>query len=98
VVWAAGWVGSDPLQNSRTRPPPTHVDAVLLVEGHARHFIKADDVILVDGPALAGRHVDEHPRDMKGFMESGEFSRGRESIRAEGSIVLLGNFDVDVQH
>jgi ATP-dependent Lon protease len=35
---------------------------------------------------------------MKGFMESGEFSRGRESIRAEGSIVLLGNFDVDVQH
>jgi ATP-dependent Lon protease len=35
---------------------------------------------------------------MKGYMESGEFSRGRESIRAEGSIVLLGNFDVDVQH
>ncbi|MGZ8409332.1 MAG: BREX system Lon protease-like protein BrxL [Hyphomicrobium sp.] len=35
---------------------------------------------------------------MKGFMESGEFSRGRESIRAEGSIVLVGNFDVDVQH
>jgi len=35
---------------------------------------------------------------MKGYMESGEFSRGRESIRADGSIVLLGNFDVDVQH
>ena len=35
---------------------------------------------------------------MKGYMESGEFSRGRESIRAEGSIVMLGNFDVDVQH
>lgn len=35
---------------------------------------------------------------MKGFMESGEFSRGRESIRAEGSIVFLGNFDADVQH
>ena len=33
---------------------------------------------------------------MKGYMEAGEFSRGRESIRAEGSIVLLGNFDVDV--
>ncbi len=33
---------------------------------------------------------------MKGYMESGEFSRGRESIRAEGSIVLVGNFDVDV--
>ena len=35
---------------------------------------------------------------MKGYMESGEFSRGRESIRAEGGIVMLGNFDVDVQH
>ncbi len=35
---------------------------------------------------------------MKGYMESGEFSRGRESIRAGGSIVMLGNFDVDVEH
>lgn len=35
---------------------------------------------------------------MKGYMESGEFSRGKESIRADGGIVLVGNFDVDVQH
>lgn len=35
---------------------------------------------------------------MKGYMESGEFSRGRESIRASGSIVMVGNFDVDVAH
>ena len=35
---------------------------------------------------------------MKGYMESGEFSRGKESIRAYGSIVMVGNFDVDVQH
>lgn len=35
---------------------------------------------------------------MKGYMESGEFSRGKESIRADGSIVMVGNFDVDVQH
>ncbi|MDN5365126.1 MAG: ATP-dependent Lon protease [Thermacetogenium sp.] len=34
---------------------------------------------------------------MKGYMASGEFSRGKESIRASGSIVMLGNFDVDVQ-
>lgn len=34
---------------------------------------------------------------MKGYMESGEFSRGKESIRAEGSIVMVGNFDVDVE-
>lgn len=33
---------------------------------------------------------------MKGYMASGEFSRGKESIRAEGSIVMVGNFDVDV--
>lgn len=35
---------------------------------------------------------------MKGYMESGEFSRGRESIRADGGIVLVGNFEVDVEH
>ncbi len=35
---------------------------------------------------------------MKGYMESGEFSRGRESIRASGSIVMVGNFEVDVYH
>ncbi len=35
---------------------------------------------------------------MKGYMESGEFSRGKESIRAEGSMVMVGNFDVDVEH
>ena len=35
---------------------------------------------------------------MKGYMESGEFSRGKESIRAYGSMVMVGNFDVDVQH
>ncbi len=35
---------------------------------------------------------------LKGYMESGEFSRGKESIRAEGSIVMVGNLDVDVEH
>ncbi len=35
---------------------------------------------------------------MKGYMESGEFSRGKESIRANGSMVMVGNFDVDVEH
>jgi ATP-dependent Lon protease len=35
---------------------------------------------------------------MKGYMESGEFSRGKESIRADGSLVLIGNFEVDVEH
>lgn len=35
---------------------------------------------------------------MKGYMESGEFSRGRESIRADGCIALVGNFEVDIEH
>src|SRR5690554_2787026 len=35
---------------------------------------------------------------MKGYMESGEFSRGKESIRADGSMVFVGNFEVDVEH
>jgi ATP-dependent Lon protease len=33
---------------------------------------------------------------MKGYMASGEFSRGKQSIRAEGSLVFLGNLDADL--
>ena len=35
---------------------------------------------------------------LKGYMESGEFSRGKESIRADGGVVMVGNFEVDVEH
>ena len=35
---------------------------------------------------------------MKGYMESGEFSRGKESIRGFGGIIMVGNFEVDVAH
>jgi ATP-dependent Lon protease len=34
---------------------------------------------------------------MKGYMANAQFSRGKENIRADGSIVLLGNLDVDVE-
>lgn len=34
---------------------------------------------------------------MKGYMASGQFSRGKDQIAAEGSIVMVGNFDVDVE-
>ncbi len=34
---------------------------------------------------------------LKGYMAAGEFSRGEESIRASGGIVMVGNFDVDVE-
>jgi len=34
---------------------------------------------------------------LKGYMANGEFSRGKESIRASGGVVMVGNFDVDVE-
>lgn len=34
---------------------------------------------------------------MKGYMASGQFSRGKENIRADGCVVMVGNFDVDVE-
>ena len=34
---------------------------------------------------------------MKGYMASSQFSRGKENIRAEGSLVMVGNLDVDVE-
>jgi ATP-dependent Lon protease len=34
---------------------------------------------------------------MKGYMASGQFSRGKDNIRAEGSLVMVGNLDVDVE-
>lgn len=56
------------------------------------------DVVCFD--EIAGISFDQKDgvNIMKGYMESGEFSRGKESIRADGSIVLVGNFEVDVEH
>jgi ATP-dependent Lon protease len=34
---------------------------------------------------------------MKGYMASGQFSRGKDNIRADGCIVMVGNFEVDVE-
>ena len=34
---------------------------------------------------------------MKGYMASGQFSRGKENIRADGCLVMVGNFDMDVE-
>jgi len=34
---------------------------------------------------------------MKGYMEDGIFSRGRDIINAEGSVVFLGNIDGDIE-
>src|SRR5690625_1225783 len=56
------------------------------------------DVVCFDEVSGISFDTKEGINIMKGYMESGEFSRGRESIRADGSIVLVGNFDVDVAH
>src|SRR5690554_4362637 len=56
------------------------------------------DVVCFDEVSGISFESKEGINIMKGYMESGEFSRGKESIRADGSIVLVGNFDVDVEH
>ena len=55
------------------------------------------DVVCFD--EIAGISFDQKDgvNIMKGYMASGEFSRGKESIRAEGGIVMVGNFEVDVE-
>ncbi|MCY3930745.1 MAG: BREX system Lon protease-like protein BrxL [Acidobacteria bacterium] len=55
------------------------------------------DVVCFD--EIAGVSFDQKDgvNIMKGYMASGEFSRGKESIRAAGGIVMVGNYDVDVE-
>jgi ATP-dependent Lon protease len=56
------------------------------------------DVVCFDEVAGISFDQKDGVNILKGYMESGEFSRGKESIRADGSIVLVGNFEVDVEH
>lgn len=63
-----------------------------------RGLVAQHDVVCFDEVSGVSFDQKDGVNIMKGYMESGEFSRGRESIRADGSIVLVGNFDVDVQH
>jgi len=63
-----------------------------------RGLVAQYDVVCFDEVAGVSFDQKDGVNIMKGYMESGEFSRGRESIRASGSIVLVGNFEVDVEH
>jgi ATP-dependent Lon protease len=63
-----------------------------------RGLVAQYDVICFDEVSGVSFDTKEGVNILKGYMESGEFSRGKESIRAEGGIVMVGNFDVDVQH
>ncbi len=55
------------------------------------------DVVCFDEVAGISFDQKDGVNIMKGYMASGEFSRGRESIRASGSLVMVGNLDVDVE-
>jgi ATP-dependent Lon protease len=64
----------------------------------ARGLVCQYDVVCFDEVSGVSFDSKDGVNIMKGYMESGEFSRGKESIRADGGIVLVGNFDVDVAH
>jgi ATP-dependent Lon protease len=55
------------------------------------------DVICFDEIAGVSFDSKDGVNIMKGYMASGEFSRGKDSIRAEGGIVLVGNLDMDLE-
>jgi uncharacterized protein (TIGR02653 family) len=63
-----------------------------------RGLVAQYDVICFDEISGVSFDTKEGVNILKGYMESGEFSRGKESIRADGGIVMVGNFDVDVQN
>ena len=56
------------------------------------------DVVCFDEVAGISFDQKDGVNIMKGYMASGQFSRGKENIRADGSLVMLGNLDVDIQH
>lgn len=61
-----------------------------------RGLVAQYDVVCFDEVSGVSFDSKDGVNILKGYMESGEFSRGRESIRADGGIVMVGNFDVDV--
>lgn len=61
-----------------------------------RGLVAQYDVICFDEVSGISFDQKEGVNILKGYMEAGEFSRGKESIRADGGIVMVGNFDVDV--
>jgi ATP-dependent Lon protease len=54
------------------------------------------DVVCFDEVAGISFDQKDGVNILKGYMASGEFSRGKQSIRAEGSLVFLGNLDADL--
>ena len=63
-----------------------------------RGLVAQYDVICFDEVSGVSFDQKDGVNILKGYMASGEFSRGKESIKATGGIVMVGNFDVDVDH
>ncbi|MGI9189310.1 MAG: BREX system Lon protease-like protein BrxL, partial [Longimicrobiaceae bacterium] len=63
-----------------------------------RGLVAQYDVVCFDEVSGVSFDQKDGVNILKGYMESGEFSRGKESIKATGGIVMVGNFDVDVAH
>ena len=62
-----------------------------------RGLVALWDVVAFD-EAAGVRFTDKNGINiMKGYMEDGTFSRGRDIITAEGSIVFVGNIDGDIE-
>ena len=55
------------------------------------------DVVCFDEVAGVSFDQKDGVSIMKGYMASGQFSRAKDNIRADGSIVMVGNLDVDVE-
>ncbi|MGI8915887.1 MAG: BREX system Lon protease-like protein BrxL, partial [Chloroflexota bacterium] len=62
-----------------------------------RGLVAQYDVVCFDEVSGVSFDQKDGVNIMKGYMASGEFSRGKDSIRAEGGIVLVGNLDVDLE-
>jgi len=65
--------------------------------GGARGLVCHYDVVCFDEVSGISFDQKDGVNILKGYMASGEFSRGKESVRASGGIVMVGNFDVDVE-
>ena len=62
-----------------------------------RGLVALWDVVAFD-EAAGTRFTDKNGLNiMKGYMEDGTFSRGRDIITAEGSVVFVGNIDGDIE-
>ena len=63
-----------------------------------RGLVAQYDVVCFDEVSGVSFDQKDGVNILKGYMESGEFSRGKESIKATGGVVMVGNFDIDVEH